>query len=372
LTYSFAAVVEGCTTGVVEVNVFVEDTPPVNIGTNDPTECLGGGATVTLEPNSPGAVSWVWTNAAGGVIFTGENLVFNPAASANSGTYTVTVQSSIGCEGSGSFVLGITDALPEISAVLDGPPCEGGMLYLDTDVIPGATYEWTGPTGLIAGIRNPVIPNISSTLDGNYTVTVTKDGCTSTSEPLPVKIITDPTVNPDNVDVLFETAKTFSVVSNDLLEADYDINIIQQPLHGNLSYPGNGEYRYTPNARFRETDRFIYEICYKDCPDACDFAVVTLVVRHPADQCVITTVITPNDDGINDEFIVSCLEGVNQLQNRLLIFNQWGDKVFEASPYENNWRGTYEGNDLPDGTYFYIFQLDASSPAEKGFVMIYR
>ncbi|MFQ5445657.1 MAG: gliding motility-associated C-terminal domain-containing protein, partial [Saprospiraceae bacterium] len=203
-------------------------------------------------------------------------------------------------------------------------------------------------------------------------VTATKDGCTSTSPPLAVKIITDPTVNPDNVDVTFETPKTFSVVANDLLETDYDINIIQQPAHGKIAYLGNGEYQYTPDAKFRETDRFIYEICYKDCPNACDFAIVTLVVRHPADQCIITTVITPNDDGINDEFIVSCLEVGNYPQNRLLIFNQWGDKVFEAAPYENNWRGTYEGRDLPDGTYFYIFKRDPASPAEKGFVMIYR
>ena len=374
VTYSFAAVVDGCTTNTAEVNVFVEDTPTVNISVVGGTACLDGSTPVTLVPNSPGAVSWVWTNAGGGVIFTGESLVFNSATSASSGTYTVTVQSSIGCEGSGSYALSITDALPEISAVLDGPPCEGGMLYLNTLLIPGATYEWTGPAGnLIAGIRNPVIPNISSALDGDYTVTATKDGCSATSQPLAVKIITDPVVNPDNVEVTFETALTFSVVANDLLETDYDINIIQQPLHGNISYLGNGEYRYTPEAEFRETDRFIYEICYKDCPDACDFALVTLVVRHPADQCVITTVITPNDDGINDEFIVSCLEGASIYpNNKLLIFNQWGDKVFEAAPYGNNWRGTYEGRDLPDGTYFYIFQRDASSPAEKGFVMIYR
>ncbi len=375
VTYSFSAVVDGCPTNTSEVTVLVEDAPSVNISTPDATECLDGSTSVTLVPNSPGAVSWVWINDVGGVIFEGENLQFDPATSANSGTYTVTVQSSIGCEGSGSYTLDITDALPEIIAVLDGPTCEGGLLYLDTDVIPGATYQWTGPQGLFADIRNPVIPNISSVLDGDYTVTATKDGCTSTSAPLPVKIITDPVVKADNFDVLFETPRTFNVVSNDVLEADYDINVIQQPAHGTVVYLGNGEFTYTPSAKFRETDRFIYEICYKDCPNACDFAIVTLTVGYPKDQCVITTVITPNEDGINDEFIISCLEGGGNStypNNSLLIFNQWGDKVFEAAPYQNDWRGTYEGKDLPDGTYFYIFKRDASATADKGFVMIYK
>lgn len=55
-----------------------------------------------------------------------------------------------------------------------------------------------------------------------------------------------------------------------------------------------------------------------------------------------------------------------------MIFNQWGDLVYEAAPYKNDWKGTYENKNLPDGTYFYIFQPDPDLPAQKGFVMIYR
>jgi gliding motility-associated-like protein len=87
---------------------------------------------------------------------------------------------------------------------------------------------------------------------------------------------------------------------------------------------------------------------------------------------VITTVFSPNNDGINDEFIISCLEGGLFKDNTLVVYNQWGDKVYSASPYKNDWKGTYNGDDLPDGTYFYVFRKDATSPFEKGFVMIQR
>lgn len=372
LEYTFAAVVNGCTTSVATVNVLVEAIPPVDITIDGDTECVDGTTTVTLIPNSTGATSWTWTNQAGTVVGTGENLVFNNATSANSGTYTVVVSNSLGCTASGSTTLTITDALPAIEAILTQPACEGGVLSLSTTLISGAAYEWKGPGGTIALIPDPVIPNASPAMNGNYTVIATKNGCTSTSPPLSVSVISAPNANNDLVMVEYETPEIFSVVDNDGLVGDYTINVLQQPMHGSLSYQGNGQFRYNPAAKFRENDQFIYEVCYTDCPDLCDFALVTLEVRHPADTCVVVNVITPNDDGINDEFVISCLELGNHPDNHLIIFNQWGDKVYEAQPYENDWKGTYNGKDLPDGTYFYIFRLDAKSEVQKGFIMVHR
>ena len=71
--------------------------------------------------------------------------------------------------------------------------------------------------------------------------------------------------------------------------------------------------------------------------------------------------ISPNDDGKNDAFYIIGLE--KHPNNELTIFNRWGNKVYEAKPYKNNWKGTNEfglslgGIDLPEDTYFYILQL---------------
>ncbi|RMH23225.1 MAG: immunoglobulin domain-containing protein, partial [Gammaproteobacteria bacterium] len=170
LEYTFAAVVNGCTTSVATVIIPVEAIPPVDITIDGNTECVDGTTTVTLIPNSTGATDWTWTNQAGTVVGTNENLVFNNATSANSGTYTVVVSNSLGCTASGSTTLTITDALPAIEAILTQPACEGGVLSLSTTLISGATYEWKGPGGTIALIPDPVIPNASPAMNGNYTV----------------------------------------------------------------------------------------------------------------------------------------------------------------------------------------------------------
>jgi len=57
-----------------------------------------------------------------------------------------------------------------------------------------------------------------------------------------------------------------------------------------------------------------------------------------------------------------------------LVFNRWGDKVYEQSGYANTWRGTYNGQDLPEGTYYYILKLSDNTSVEplQGFIMIQR
>ncbi|HRF38557.1 MAG TPA: gliding motility-associated C-terminal domain-containing protein, partial [Saprospiraceae bacterium] len=45
--------------------------------------------------------------------------------------------------------------------------------------------------------------------------------------------------------------------------------------------------------------------------------------------------------------------------NELIIFNRWNDQVFRAAPYLNNWRGVNQsGQELPQGTYYYILRLN--------------
>jgi len=47
--------------------------------------------------------------------------------------------------------------------------------------------------------------------------------------------------------------------------------------------------------------------------------------------------------------------------NRLIVFNRWGDVVFEQRGYDNTWGGANDvGEPLPDGTYYYILYLNIS------------
>ncbi|MCW4469777.1 gliding motility-associated C-terminal domain-containing protein [Flavobacterium sp. MFBS3-15] len=64
--------------------------------------------------------------------------------------------------------------------------------------------------------------------------------------------------------------------------------------------------------------------------------------------------ISPNNDGKNDFFD---LEGYNVAQ--LEIFNRYGMSVYKKANYQNEWYGQSDkGDDLPDGTYFYVINFD--------------
>ena len=75
----------------------------------------------------------------------------------------------------------------------------------------------------------------------------------------------------------------------------------------------------------------------------------------------IPQLITPNGDGLNEAFIFEVLENNPSgfPDNELIIFNRWGDTVYTARPYQNNWAGNNQsGRKLPQGTYYYILKLD--------------
>ncbi len=176
--------------------------------------------------------------------------------------------------------------------------------------------------------------------------------------------------NGDIATVPFGGSVLIDVTSNDELPSDYIVNIINSPTDGTLDVDGNGQYTYTPNNSFGGTDEFTYELCSVTCPDVCSTARVSITVEDA--ECVIPTIITPNNDGVNDSFIIPCLATDRFPDNEVAIFNQWGDEVYRSKPYLNNWQGTYNGEDLPVGTYFFIADFQNGEEPESGFLIIER
>ena len=89
-------------------------------------------------------------------------------------------------------------------------------------------------------------------------------------------------------------------------------------------------------------------------------------------SCKIPTIFSPNNDGINDEFIVPCLSTDQFPTNEVAIFNEWGDEVFRQARYQNDWQGTYKGEDLPSGTYFWIVDFGDGATPKSGFLVLER
>jgi len=79
---------------------------------------------------------------------------------------------------------------------------------------------------------------------------------------------------------------------------------------------------------------------------------------------------SPNDDNISDVWFI---EGLEQYpDNNVTILNRWGNVVYKAAPYNNDWTGTYKEEPLPIGTYFFIIDLGDGSETIKGYIYINR
>ena len=83
--------------------------------------------------------------------------------------------------------------------------------------------------------------------------------------------------------------------------------------------------------------------------------------------------ITPNGDGINDEWEILDIDRYPNAE--IQIFNRWGSLIFSSSGanYNNNkWQGNFENKELPVGTYYYTINLNDGSELQTGAVTIVR
>jgi gliding motility-associated-like protein len=83
--------------------------------------------------------------------------------------------------------------------------------------------------------------------------------------------------------------------------------------------------------------------------------------------------VSANDDGLNDFLMIENIE--NFPENKLSVFNRWGDKVFEIRDYDNaarafkGWSNVQGEKELVNGTYFYVLELPQGETL-RGFLAV--
>jgi gliding motility-associated-like protein/uncharacterized repeat protein (TIGR01451 family) len=283
----------------------------------------------------------------------------------------------------------------------NSPICSGDSIELSTALLTGATYNWTGPNSFSSTDQNPVILNSSLTDAGNYTLTITANGCISTTtvnaivvnnchtDLSIIKSVNNPTPFVGH-DVIFTIVATnngayistgvavteilqdgYTFVSSTTTSGVYDVttglwNIgtmqpgVSETLEIKVTVNQTGNYVNTVTISGNETDTTTDNN-------------VSIVEPCPTDF-FIPEGFSPNKDGINDVFFIRGI--VPYTNNTITIFNRWGDKVYEASPYLNTWDGTTDkginigSTELPVGTYFYTLDLGDGSEIYKGSIYL--
>jgi gliding motility-associated-like protein len=86
---------------------------------------------------------------------------------------------------------------------------------------------------------------------------------------------------------------------------------------------------------------------------------------------VIPQIITPNNDGFNDEWMIRNMDLYPDAEVR--IFNRWGKLIFSTKNLSDNpWDGRSDGKLVPTDSYHYILYLNDGSVPRSGVISVIR
>ncbi len=240
--------------------------------------------------------------------------------------------------------------------------------FVTPNPIPGSSYTWK-IDGILQTTSTTNQIDITWTSTGTYWLEVqelTLDGCLGPIQSGMVLVNPQPTI--------------IAYCNSPICEAT-SINFSSQTILG-------GTYLWTGPNGF-ESSAQNPEIQYASIADAGTYSLSLYLygcISEPSlisisvNQCPLDFFIpegySPNGDGINDLFVIRGIDSYPN--NSIIIFNRWGNKVFEAHPYQNTWDGTCSfgltvgDNQLPDATYFYLLDLGDGSKIIKGYIYLSR
>ncbi len=337
---------------IVQSGTCPADTSAIAIITVNPKPVAGFTATTVCEGDTTvftntttlagGSIQYYWWDFGDNTTSVSNNPMH---VYADSGNYNVTLiaYTTAGCSDTVTNVVRVNPH-PSAQITASGPIkfCLGDSVTLSVPSGANLTYLWN------TGSNNDSI-TVDST--GTYIVTVadTTTGCSSIDS-VHVTVFPLPTVDA-GMDTTISLGTTVT-------------------LHGS----GNGSFSWLPttvsdpfiaNPTATPVATTVYTLTVTDnngCMNA-DSVKITVNADY---NITISNLLTPNGDGFNDTWYIQNIDFY--LENKVMIFNRNGQKVFEMEDYHNSWDGT----PLPDGTYYYVLTFENSDKVFKGAVTIMR
>jgi gliding motility-associated-like protein len=377
--------IPGCTAQLsAGTSVYVSPLPETPVLAGELEICEGSEAIFTISNPVAGAVYDLFFAENNDLVASGTAPVFtmDSISAAQGGAYFVLAKKD-GCSSapSAALELSVVEQLADLALAGDDVAlCDGEKQALLQASAPVAgTGQWFSLDG--AGV---VHPNLASTPAINlqaganrFVWQVGNPVCQQFSRDTVIVFVEKMELQNDQLYLLFND----SLAGANLLENDDwqspsgpEFFIIKKPKKGTLSDDGTGIIGYRPYPNAFGEDSFSYAACSMHCPEVCDTAWVKIFIEgsngSPSD-CFVPNLITPDGDGQDDEFIIPC--AMSYPGSSLLVFNRYGGKIFETGDYQNDWSGTYDGQPLPVGTYFYQMVLqDGEGTVLKGYVAVVR
>jgi len=342
------------------------------IQTSGPTS-LCDGATVTLT--APAGFTYQWSTGE-----TSQQITVSTSAS-----YTVNIADGTNCPSDFSDPVVVAAYTKPAKPVIEvfGSPTLCGTNTVGLLAPSGfAIYQWSsgqatqGITTATAGSYTLIVGNTANCLSPTsdvLTVTSTNQPCTGgSSSNLPPVIDTKPLAGLIESKVTFDLTKIVSDPDNNInfstLRVINNSTSRGAPTSISSTYELLIDYTDLP---FTGVDRITLEVC--DLEGVCSQQVIDIEV---VGEVVVFNGITPDGDGLNDILFIKYVDVVEgAAQNKVTIYNRWGDVVSEIDNYDNLSRvfagQTNSGKDLPTGTYFYKMDF-SNGKSITGFITLKR
>ncbi|MFN5629963.1 MAG: gliding motility-associated C-terminal domain-containing protein [Bacteroidota bacterium] len=305
----------------VEVFEYVITSPVISAPQNEICE---GGNSVLITTNSLGAnYSWNYNSLP---VSSGTQSFFYATSPGN---YNVIVTFSNGCSASSNTIL-LNEGTPPVFSLTATPnafACSGDPILLSaqTNV---QNVVWS------SGETNREIFVFTS---GNYMATAIDNiGCKST-ESITVTFSDLPKVDagPDNKASCFTNP------------------IIEGKAEGNYFWSVNGVDIGEENLKFEFITDKTQTIVLHAIKDGCTATDTVEVKFEACNNLFIPNSFTPNGDNNNDVFIPI---GKDISAFKMIIFNRFGEEIFNSTNINNGWDGTYQGTPCQFGLYIWYIE----------------
>lgn len=262
-------------------------------------------------------------------------------------TYFLTITDSVGCFGEFTFLMTQPQSI-DPNVTKQNITCFGEQDgFIETNPIGGTaplTFQWSN------GSTASRIDNLSA---GFYAYSIIDSNMCVRSDSIEI-------VEPQPITLYFEVTQ---VSCKDQL--DGEVLISTTGGSGGFTYQLNGSSYPNPATGLAGGG---YQIVVSDVFGCTGTGEVTVPVN--TDPCLdIVNTFTPNSDGINDTWIIDELDLFTDVT--IQIFNEWGRIMYEDDG-SKPWDGTFNGNPLPTGTYYYLITVSQESEPYTGSVTLIR
>jgi gliding motility-associated-like protein len=365
--------------GRTEVTVTVNPVPePPQVKATDVTVCTGASATFTVM-NPQAGITYTWyDHATGGApVGTGEN--FQTAPLSADVTYYLEAESAGGCVSVNRVpVTATVAAIPQDPSVKisANPVCPGSAATLTATSSAGATFRWyTSKTGGDpVSTDNPFTTPALTASTTYYVEAISAGGCTNSSGRTEVSV------------TVLKPLATPEVRAGDATGST--VTFTWMPVAGAAGYSvsvDNGVTWTAPSSGVTGTTHEVTGLQPNDqvtiqvkalgeteCQNSAAGSAFNMASNPLGDQFFVPNAFSPNGDGLNDVWLIY---GNSIAKLHVIVWNQYGQKIFESSSQQQGWDGTFKGKVQPVGVYVYHLEvtfLDGKSATKDGDINIVR